>query len=81
MTEYILIAVLVLYVVNEVFHRKERDELLNRLMARDLPQFQYYQTKFKQDVAEVKAVQDENREERKEAKKEGEDEDDPDSLF
>ena len=60
---------------------KERDELLNRLMARDLPQFQYYQTKFKQDVAEVKAVQDENREERKEAKKEGEDEDDPDSLF
>ena len=81
MTEYILIAVLVLYVISEVFHRKERGELLNRLMARDLPQFQYYQTKFKKDVAEVEAVREEAREERKEAKKEGEGEDDEDVLY
>jgi len=81
MTEYILIAVLVLYVVNEVFHRRERGQLLNRLMARDLPQFQYYETKFKKDVAEVEAVREEAREERKETKKEAEEGDDPDSLY
>jgi hypothetical protein len=81
MTEYILIAVFILYVVSEAFHRVERTKLLNRLMARDLPQFQYYETKFKKDVAEVEAVREEAREERKETKKEGEEEDDPDSLY
>jgi len=81
MTEYIIIALLVLYVVNEVFHRRERGQLLNRLMARDLPQFKYYETKFKKDVAEVEAVREEAREERKETKKEAEEGDDPDSLY
>jgi len=81
MTEYIVIALIVLYAASEVFHRRERGQLLNRLMARDLPQFQYYETKFKKDVAEVEAVREETREERKEAKKEAEEEDDPDSLY
>ena len=80
MTEYILIAVIALYVISEVFNRRERGKLLNRLMARDYAQFNYYETKFKKDVKEVEAVRDETREDRKEAKKEVEDEGDED-LF
>jgi len=81
MTEYILVAVIVLFTISEVFNRRERAKLLNRLMARDYAQFQYYETKFKKDVAEVEKVRDEAREERKEAKKADEEEDDPDSLY
>ena len=81
MTEYILIAVIVLFTISEVFNRRERAKLLNRIMAKNLPEFQYYETKFKKDVAEVEKVRDEAREERKEAKKEDEEEDDPDALY
>lgn len=81
MTEYILIAVLVLFAIREVFIIRERTQLLNRLMSRDYAQFQYYETKFKKDVAEVEAVREEAREERKEEKKEGAEEDDTDSLY
>jgi hypothetical protein len=80
-TEYIVIALIALYVVSEVFHRKERGQLLNRLMAKNLPEFQYYETKFKKDVAEVEAVREEARVERKEAKKESEEEDDPNDDY
>jgi len=80
MTEYIVIAVIALYVISEVFNRRERGKLLNRLMARDFAQFNYYETKFKNDVKEVEAVREETREERKEAKKEVEDEGD-ENLF
>jgi hypothetical protein len=81
MTEYILIAVFVLYVVSESFHRIERTRLLNRLMARDLPQFKYYEDKWKGDLKEIAAVREETREELKEEKKEAAEEDDPDSLY
>jgi hypothetical protein len=81
MTEYILIAVFVLYVVSEAFHRIERTRLLNRLMARDLPQFKYYEDKWKDDLKEIAAAREETREERKEEKKEAAEEDDPDNLY
>jgi hypothetical protein len=73
---YLIIALLVLYAVSEAFNRRERGKLLNRIMAKDLPQFKYYEDKFKKDMAEVERVRDEAREERTEAKKEIEDEDD-----
>jgi hypothetical protein len=85
MTEYILIAVLIIYVVSEVFHRRERGQLLNRLMAKDYKEFRYYQDKWKGDLGEIAKVREETREELKEelktAKKEGEEEDDSDSLY
>jgi len=85
MTEYILIAVLALYVVSEVFHRRETEKLLNRLMAKDYKEFKYYEDKWRGDLKEIEKVRDETREELKEelktAKKEGEEEDDPDSLY
>jgi len=85
MTEYILIAVLVLYAVSEVFNRRERTKLLNRIMAKDLPQFKYYEDKWKGDLKEIKSVREETREELKEelktTKKEAEEEDDSDSLY
>lgn len=83
---YIIIALLVLYVVSEAFHRIERDKLLNRLMAKDYKEYRYYADKWKGDLKEVATVREETREELKEelktAKKEEEaDEDDPDSLY
>jgi len=78
---YIVIVLLVLHVVSEAFNRIERTKLLNRIMAKNLPEYRYYEDKWKGDLKEVKAVQEENREERKEAKKEAEEEDDPDSLY
>jgi hypothetical protein len=81
MANYILIAVFILYVVSEVFHRIERDKLLNRLMAKDYKEFKYYEDKWKGDLKEIAAVREETREELKEEKKEAAEEDDPDSLY
>jgi len=84
MIEYIVIAALALYVISEVFHRRERGKLLNRLMAKDYKEFKYYEDKWKGDLKEIATVREETREELKEelktAKKEGEDEGDED-LF
>ena len=82
---YLIIALLVLHVVSEVFHRRERGQLLNRLMAKDYKEFRYYQDKWKGDLGEIAKVREETREELKEelktAKKEVEEEDDPDSIY
>ena len=72
---YIVIALIALFIISEAFNRLERTKLVNRIMAKDYAQFQYYETKFKKDVAEVEATREEAREERKEVKKEGEEED------
>jgi len=54
-------------------HIKERESLLNRVMARDYEQFQYYEKMFKGEVDELKdqrkEVKEENRED-EEIKKE-----------
>jgi len=82
---YLIIALLVLHVVSEVFHRRERGQLLNRLMAKDYKEFRYYQDKWKGDLGEIAKVREETREELKEelktAKKEVKEEDDPDNLY
>jgi len=78
MTEYILIAVLILYVVSEAFHRQERSKLLNRLTAKDYAQYKYYEDKWKGDLKEVEQVRDEARDDRKEEKKEAEEDNDQD---
>lgn len=84
MIEYIVIAVLALYVISESFNRRERGKLLNRLMAKNLPEFKYYEDKWKGDLKEISTVREETREELKEelkmAKKEEGDEGDED-LF
>jgi hypothetical protein len=62
MIEYILIGVIVL---QELAFWFERKKLLNRIMARDYEQFEYYDKKYNEDIKEVKKIRDEAREERK----------------
>ena len=47
-------------------HIKERESLLNRVMARDYEQFQYYEKMFKGEVKELKDQRDVIKEEDKE---------------
>jgi dipeptidase len=62
MIEYILIGVIVL---QEAAFWFERRKLLNRIMATDYEQFEYYDKKFSKDIKEVEKIRDEAREERK----------------
>ena len=66
---YIVIALLVLFTVREAFTIRERNKLLNRLMAKDYAQYRYYEDKWKGDLKEVERIRDEGR---AEAKTEGE---------
>jgi hypothetical protein len=78
---YLIIALLVLYVVNEAFNRIERTKLLNRLMAKDYKEFKYYEDKWKGDLKEIEVAREEVHEDRKETKKEAEEEGDADGLY
>lgn len=51
--EALLVGVLVWHVVTEFLHRKERVQLLDRLMARNLDEYKYFEQKFPQDVKTV----------------------------
>ena len=43
-------------------HIKERESLLNRIMARDYEQFEYFQKQFKGEVEELKDLREDARE-------------------
>ena len=52
------------HIVSELLHRDEKKKLLNRLMAKNYDQYEYYEEKYQKDVAEVAALRDESRKER-----------------
>ncbi len=56
--------ILVWHIVSELLHRDEKKKLLNRLMAKNFDQFEYYENKYAEDVKEVAALRDESRKER-----------------
>lgn len=58
------ILVLVWHVIDEQLNRRERDKLLNRIMAKDYQEYEYYDKKYKGDLREVKALRDESRKDR-----------------
>jgi hypothetical protein len=62
---YLVIALLVLFTVREAFTIRERNKLLNRLMAKDYAQYRYYEDKWKGDLKEVERIRDESRAEAK----------------
>jgi hypothetical protein len=66
-----------------LLERKERQEILNRFMAKDLKEYNYYDKKFKQDIVEEKKIENEARLERDDFRKDvkaGKDEITPDSF-
>jgi hypothetical protein len=61
------IAVFVWHVVSTLLDRKERHELLDRVMSKNYQEFEYYNKKYPVDVEEVVKVREEAREVRKES--------------
>lgn len=47
-----------------ILERRERQEILNRFMAKDLKEYNYYDMKFKKDITEETKIEDEARKER-----------------
>lgn len=58
------IAIFCWYVVSDIFNRLERNKLLNRLMARNYQEYEYYDKKYKKDLKEVESLRDESRRDR-----------------
>ena len=46
--------------------RKERDKLLDRIMAKNYEQYEYYEKKYEKDLDEVEKLREEEHTERKE---------------
>jgi hypothetical protein len=61
----IAIVLLALFVAQQVLYWRREEKLLNRLMARDYKEFQYFEEKYPKDVAEVEKLREEARDERK----------------
>jgi len=63
--EFLLVVIAFLIAVGVyLIERKERRELLNRIMAKDLKEYSYYDRKFKKDVIEQTKIEEEARQER-----------------
>lgn len=72
MTEYLILALLALFAIREVFIVRERDKLLNRIMAKSYSEYRYYEDKWKGDLKEIDKVREDTREEFKQAAEEPE---------
>ena len=57
-------ALFIWHIASELLNRKERDRTLNRLMAKDFPEFNYYDKKYQTDLKEVELLRDDERKER-----------------
>lgn len=64
MEGYIFYALLAWLIVSDFLNRHERTKLLNRLMARNYQEYEYYDKKYKGDLKEVEALRDESRDDR-----------------
>lgn len=62
-----LVLMALMFSVDVIFrflHYKERRELLNRLMAKDFKEYQYYEKEHEKDIEEKEAINEEARHER-----------------
>ena len=67
---FLLVVIAMLIAVGVyLIERKERRELLNRIMAKDLKEYSYYDKKFKKDIVEETKIEDEARQERDDFRK------------
>jgi len=68
--EFILIVIILAMMIGfYLLERRERRELMNRLMSKDFKEYKYFEKKFDNDVEEDKKIHDEARTERVEASK------------
>ena len=58
-----------LYLFERITGRAERQKLLNRLMAKNYEEFEYYDKRFGTDIAELKKMRNDERKERKKQSK------------
>jgi hypothetical protein len=61
MEGYIIYALLGWLIVSDLLNRHERIKLLNRVMAKNYQEFEYYDKKYEGDLKEVEALRDESR--------------------
>lgn len=61
MDNIVILVFIALVAISEGFHRRERGELLNRLMSRDYAQFRYYEDKWKGDVKAIEQAREDDR--------------------
>ena len=67
---FLLVAIAMLIAVGVyLLERKERQEILNRFMAKNLKEYSYYDKKFKKDIVEETKIEDEARQERDDFRK------------
>lgn len=67
---FLLVVIAMLIAVGVyLLERKERREILNRFMAKDLKEYSYYDKKFKKDIVEETKIEDEARQERDDFRK------------
>jgi UTP:GlnB (protein PII) uridylyltransferase len=57
----IVLAVIILTVVNDGIWRRWTEKLLNRLMAGNYKEYQYYEQKYAKDVKEVEKIRQDER--------------------
>lgn len=55
-------------VISDLLARHERERLIDRIMAKDYQEFEYYDKKYQGDLDEVEKLRDEDRKIRKEDK-------------
>lgn len=68
--EFLLIVIILAMMIGfYLLERRERRELMNRLMAKDFKEYKYYDKKFDKDIKEEEKIHDEARTERVEASK------------
>jgi len=60
-----IVALVVGYLVSELSHRRTEATLLNRIMAKNYQEFEYYEKKYDKDLKELDHLRDESRDERK----------------
>lgn len=74
MEGYIIYILLAYIIYRDIIYDHRLNKLLNRIMAKNYEEFQYYDKKYETDLKEVKALRDEAREERIEDIQQGLDE-------
>lgn len=74
---FLLVVIAMLIAVGVyLLERKERREILNRFMAKDLKEYSYYDKKFKKDIVEETKIETEARQERDDFRKDTKEEKD-----
>ena len=65
----IVAPVIIAEIIFRFLHYRREERLLNRLMAKDYKEYQYYQKEHKKDVVEKEAIREEARDERDDFRK------------